>query len=297
MIKAFSQRLMPPYSGQAQVIESEQARAVTMDGNNWEFHFLNRIQNEKNNEGYSFRKKFRRIAYIDYQEVLNIASESSQHTEQIDDRILELAKFLATAASLPFSSADLYEYWLIDPEDDSPLALIFSCVEAEQMAMFPEKTEWTALPAAVMPIERTEDELQRCSPPVNYLVERMVEERAGRKPKARWFKRQEHEPDEFPPLMLKEDWSDETQLDLCQRYIQRQSSRLLMLQGLRNQDRTRLEIAAKFHALEVERFHPLYPEIADKQLMNTILVEARLRRASKEEEPSIHKRRDGIHYL
>ena len=36
--------------------------------------------------------------------------------------------------------------------------VIFSCSEPEQMATFPQRTEWTALPAAVMPIEATEEE-------------------------------------------------------------------------------------------------------------------------------------------
>ena len=39
MIKAYSQRLMPPYSGQVQIAESDRARALTMDGENWEIHF------------------------------------------------------------------------------------------------------------------------------------------------------------------------------------------------------------------------------------------------------------------
>ena len=147
-----------------------------------------------------------------------------------------------------------------------------------------------------MPIERTEAELKSEEPPVNYRVERMVDELGGLKPRGQWFNRRETGNELFPPLLVKEDWEDEAQYDLCQRYILRQSSRLLMLQGISQEDRVRLEIAAKDHALEVERFHPLYPEIADQQLINRILVEARLRRNASEQEPSIHKRRDGVLY-
>ena len=285
---------MPPYSGQAQIVESDRARAITMDGNNWEFHFLHALKDEVHKAGYSDRKSFRRVCYIDQSEVINIATRSAEQNQQMDERILELAKFISTA-SLPFPSADRHECWLLDPKDDSPLALIFSCAEAEQMSTFPNKTEWTALPAAQMPIERSEDELQRGEPPVNYRVERMVADRAGYKPRTRWFKRRENEPDNFPPFLLREDWPDQDQSDLCQRYIQRQAPRLLMLQGLTIEDRSRLEIAAKPYALEVERFYPLYPETADEKLMKTILVEARLRHTS-EEESSLHKRRDGVLY-
>ena len=38
MIKAFSQRLTPPFSGLVQIAESERARALTMDGNLWEIY-------------------------------------------------------------------------------------------------------------------------------------------------------------------------------------------------------------------------------------------------------------------
>ena len=40
MIKTYSQRLLPPYYGQVQIAESERARALTVDGQTWEFQFL-----------------------------------------------------------------------------------------------------------------------------------------------------------------------------------------------------------------------------------------------------------------
>ena len=51
-----------------------------------------------------------------------------------------------------------------------------------------------------------------------------------------------------------------------------------MLQGLTTPDRERLEIAAGRHAVEVEEYFPLYPEIVDQDRMSAIRVEARLRR-------------------
>jgi hypothetical protein len=77
--------------------------------------------------------------------------------------------------------------------------------------------------------------------------------------------------------MIREDWQEREQYELCQRYIQRQSSRLLMLHGLEAKERKRLELSAKGQALEVGRFHRLYPKVANRALMNAILVEARLR--------------------
>ena len=84
--------------------------------------------------------------------------------QTVDERILELTDFLADV-SLPFSSADQYEYWLLDAKDQSPLALIFSAKDPEQMNAYPSRPEWTALPAAVMPIEITEEEKSYAAAP------------------------------------------------------------------------------------------------------------------------------------
>ena len=126
----------------------------------------------------------------------------------------------------------------------------------------------------------------------------MVAERAGQRPKARWFNRHEHETEIFPPLMIREDWPEESQMQLCQRYIQRQAPRLLMLHGLSHDDRQRLESSCRPHAMEVARFCEVYPEVIDKALIQALRVEARLRAATEGElQPALHRRRDGILYI
>ena len=283
MIKAYSQRLLPPYSGQVQIVETEQARALTMDMETWEIQFRRHEMN------------FIRVAWVSHRGIGEIEAKAARDGEEIDERILELTRFIESA-SLPFPAADKFEYWLLDPVDDSPLALIFTCTEGEQMGRFPSHPEWTALPSAVMPIELTPEEKKRSDTPVNYRLEQLVAERAGKKPYARWFQRRPSEPDEFPALMIREDWENEADYEICQRYLRRQSTRLLMLHGLEHQERMRLEQAAKPYAMEVFRFHTLYPEFADDQLMSTILVEARLR-VSNGEQDGRSQRRDGISYL
>lgn len=282
MVRSYSQRLMPPYSGLVQIAESERARAVSMDGKSWEIHFLQAAN-------------FRRVAYIRHSELSRLSEQGTHEGHAIDERILELTGYLADA-TLPFTAADEFEYWLLDPLDESPLALIFSCTKAEQMSTFPVHPEWTALPAAVMPIESTEDERSGNLAPVNYRLERLVAERAGSKPKARWFRRRPSEPDTFPALLLREDWENEEDRALCQRYITRQSTRLLMLHGLEQADRLRMEQASRPHAKEVARFFSMYPEVIDNELMSAIRVEARIRGLTEDQDP-LHNRRDGILYI
>lgn len=292
MIKAHSQRLTPPYSGQVQIAESDRARALTMDGESWEIHFAHAA-----NVGASpnDQRRYRRAAYIDHRELVDMSKRSPQEIADVDERIIELAGFLATA-SLPFPAVDRFEYWLLDPVDASPLALIFSCAEADQMETYPIRAEWTALPAAVMPIEATPEEKERSYSPVNYRVESLITSRAGSNPSARWFERSTDEMGSFPPCLIREDWEDPADHELCQRYIKRQSTRLLMLHHLEHEDRLRLEIFARGYVFEVERFVPLYPAIVDDKLMKAMRVEARLRR-SETGPASLHDRRDGVLYM
>ena len=295
MIRAYSQRLTNPYYGQIQIAESERARAVSMDCETWEIHFLHDIIRTDNLAGNRPTRGYRRAAVVDHSQLKTLSQQSATESGAIDERILELIHFLAQA-SLPFPAADIYEYWLLDHKDESPLALIFSCTEADEMASFPDRPEWTALPAAVLPVDATDDEKQRSEAPVNYRLEQLVAERASRYPRARWFTRRAHESDSFPALLVREDWQEEFQHQLCQRYLARQAPRLLMLHWLTHEERKRLELAAKTNVVEVQRFYPLYPDVADKKLMNAMRVEARLR-GSSEKQSSLHKRRDGIHYL
>ncbi len=288
--------MIPPYSGQVQIAESDRARAITVDGESWEIQFRKTTSSAQTQLGQKVQTSFTRAAYIKHSDLGNITEAAASGESEVDERIVELAKFLVDA-SLPFPAADIYEYWLLDDNDGSPLALIFSCTHSDQMEMYPEKPEWTALPAAVLPIEPTQDEIDRSDSPVNYRLERLVAERAGYKPRARWFTRSSKEDIAFPPLLLREDWPEPAQQDLCQRYINRLSTRLLMLHGLNNDDRLRMEQAAKAHVFEVERFYPLYPDVADKSLMSAMRVEAQLRRSSEtEKETSLHDRRDGVLY-
>ena len=297
MIKTYSQRLLPPYYGLAQIAESERARAVTADGQTWEIQFLHQGNNgltQSSNGSKQSNLRYRRAVTISNSEIQqkNIGLDEEQF---VDERILELTDFLADI-TLPFPAADHFEYWLLDAKDQSPLALIFSAKDPEQMNAYPSRPEWTALPAAVMPIEMTEDEQSYSSAPVNYRLERLVAERAGINPKAKWFTRSLNEEQSFPTLMLTEDWLEEESVDLCQRYLKRQASRLLMLHSLNQEQRRQLEINARSNAIEVARFYQLYPQVVDQVLMNAILVEAKLRSVS-EDQPELHKRRDGIHYL
>jgi hypothetical protein len=278
-IRAYSQRLLPPFSGAVQIAQSERARAQSFDGVSWEIHYLPRSGQQTMPLGYALDRGYYRVAHIQDNRLTPYVLPAILDSAQVAGCISELYEFLSSA-TVPFPAADLFECWLLDGADASPLALIFSCCEASQMPTYPTKTEWTALPHSKLKIESTAEEQGRHEGPVNHRFQDLVKERAGGRPRTAWFERTPGEAGGFPPLLVREDWRSEREHDLCQRYLQRKAPLLLMLQGLPQADRERLEVAAKAHAIEVDQYYPLYPEINNEKRMAAIRVEARLRRGT-----------------
>lgn len=278
MIRVYSQRLLPPYTSVVQVAQSDRARAESLDGLNWEIFILPDNLNTANREqGYGLDKGFR-VGHFGKDELTFYTLPTCVNHTRAKARIEELAAFLSTA-EVPFPAADVYEYWLLDGEDESPIALIHSCCQESQMSSFPTKNQWTALPDSKMKVDKTAEELATHEAPVNHRLERLITSRAGMRPQAAWCKRHGDDADDFPPLLVTEDWKLSMDRELCQRYLLRKAPRLLMLQGIPAMDRERLEIASKQYAIEAAEYFQMYPEIHDEQLMTTIRVEARLRRS------------------
>lgn len=283
MIQAYSKRLLSPYTGLVHIAESNRARALSLEGKEWAIQFRvdDGNRQEQGHTGPPPKKQYVRVANINGAEIQRIKLPYQIDHSLVEAQILALADYLKDAI-LPFPAADTYEYWLLDGTNAQPLALIYSCVKAEEMAMYPHQLAWTATPAALSAVEKTPEELQVYTPPVNYQLEQLVNARAGRNPRTAWIKRRAGLDLDFPPCLVSEQWEEAEHAHLCQRFIARLAPRLLMLHGLEPSDRRRLEHEAKAHALEVEHYFPLYPEIADEKLMSSIRVEARLRLAAGE---------------
>ncbi|MEJ2317263.1 MAG: hypothetical protein P8Y83_09985 [Gammaproteobacteria bacterium] len=298
MIRAYTQRLLPPYSGVVLIAETNRARAQSFDGINWDIQYLPGDSpagdGYEREQGYALDRSYFRVAHIYEKELETYIFPVHLDVAEVTASIHELSEFLSTA-KVPFPIADLYEYWLLDGADESPLALIFSCCTESQMATYPVRVNWTALPHSKMRVENTAGEQARRESPVNDRFQRLISSRAGVKPKAAWFKRHPGESDDFPPFLVREDWEHAEDRDLCQRYLHRKSPRLLMLQGIPHADRERMEIAAKDYALEVDDYFALYPEVNDEQRMSAIRVEARLRRHLPEHlKPKQKSKSDGM---
>jgi hypothetical protein len=282
MIRMYSKRLLAPFVGVIQVAEIGRARALNADGENWAIQYaLSDDTGSRTNKHVTDPSShYSLVATIEHGQLEPRAVHPFLDPVDVRSAIEHLFGAV-TVARIPFAAADRYEYWLLDRADERPLALLYSSVDEQDMALPPPPPVWLAIPAAQLDVQAPEPAQNTYVPPVNYRLQKLVEERAGTKPRAAWFERPDPATDDFPPCLIREDWESEERQRLCDLYIQRLAPRLLMMHGLSKSDRHRLEQAARDFVFDVERFYPLYPEVVDTSLLTAARVEARMRRAAE----------------
>ncbi|AGA34638.1 hypothetical protein TVNIR_3001 [Thioalkalivibrio nitratireducens DSM 14787] len=269
MIKLYSRRLLLPFVGVVQIAEMGRARALSMDGDYWSIQY--RLPASPRAQSGRPRADpaatYTRIVGYNYAAVGTVRQhrlESHPVHPALDvDEVRSASKRLfeaVNAARLPFDAADRFEYWLLDARDEMPLALLYTSVDEQEPALPPPQVEWQAMPASELKVQAPEPPQAFYVPPVNYRLERMVAERAGARPRAAWFERGDPAGGDFPPCLIREDWQDEPQQVLCDRYVRRLAPRLLMCRSLPRPVRQRLERAAREHVFEIERFLPCIPK-------------------------------------
>lgn len=281
MSRLYSKKLLLPFVGVIQVAELDWGRALSLDGKNWAIRYAQNDDEQVRNGPFRDdpRVNFSLVVSIEGGRPEPRAVHPALESERVHTDCQRLFEALRDVR-IPLEAADRYEYWLLDGSDESPLALLYSCVDEQEMQWPVPPPEWLAMPAAELAIPDPDPPVQATYlPPVNYRLQKQIEERAGNSPRAAWFERTAAT-DDFPPCLIREEWEDPECQRLCDLYLQRLAPRLLMLAGLPRTVRQRLEQAACEHVFEVAQFYPLYPEVVDDSLLNTARVEARLRRAN-----------------
>lgn len=289
MTRMYSRRLLLPYAGVIQVAEMGRARALSLDGDRWaiQYSLLEPTRERGHMHVADPGSNYSRVAGFNHTLVGTvIEGRLESHPihplldpEEVRSACHRLVEELSHVR-MPFPAADRYEYWLLDSRDERPLALLGSSVDEQDLAFPPPRPTWLAMPAAELDVPAPEPPQDTYIPPVNYRLQKAVEKRAGTKPRALWFDRSTGPQDDFPPCLIREDWDDEEQHLLCELYLRRLAPRLLMMEGLAPPVRHRLEEAARAYVFDVERFHPLYPEVVDTRTLTAARVEARMRRAN-----------------
>ena len=281
MTKLYSKRVLLPFVGVVQVADLGRVRALSLDGINWTVRYQH-LENDQTRRGlfnYDPRVNIALMLNIEQGQLKYrvIRTDLDPDQSAIDSqRLFEIIQ----SARIPFEATDRYEYWLLDGKDETPLALLHSCVDEAEMESYTPHPVWRAIPAAELPVpDSVAQDEAFYQPPVNYRLQQFIETQAGSKARGAWFNRSNTKSEHFPPCLIKTNWDDAESQRLCDLYLQRLAPRLLMLAGLPGKVRQRLEIAASQHAIEVDSFYRLYPEVIDDDVLEAARVEARLRQA------------------
>ena len=124
MLRTYSRRLLSPFIGVVQVAEMPEARALSLDGCNWEVQYarVSEAQFRAQHPGIDPSLRFALVATIEKGALKTRGRHPFVTSDAIRASINQLYAALS-AASLPFDAVDEHEYWLLDEADGAPLAL------------------------------------------------------------------------------------------------------------------------------------------------------------------------------
>ncbi|HFD80512.1 MAG TPA: hypothetical protein ENK05_09010 [Gammaproteobacteria bacterium] len=278
-------RRLGPYLGVIQVIDVGSACAYSTDGVNW------RIR-QRNPAG--------RLSWGIVQ--LREGDLSELRLANAD----ELIDALEHHPPVPFPLRDRYELWLLHNESRKPLALLRTAYREQDMERVTDP-HWrpflltdTAFVSPTLQRKEKEEPARGWPVPHRDQLESQVNMASRPMPAAQWFERREDGSgrgcgglrladeeigrslpgDDFPPLLISEDWDDEVQRALVIDYHDWHAAALLAHQNLDRALRRRLEKAACKRPRSLLGSYPLIPEVLDREAMEVALVSARIMAAS-----------------
>jgi len=281
-VRYYSMRRLSPYQGTIQITQLRDFRAMTTDGVTWRVQFLNQ------------------------------RSRISSHAVWRDDgsgnlietsRTSDLIRALQAHPPFPFPAEDTLELWLLDAEEQKPLALLATTLGSHHpphdmpvawQATLPGSDDFVA--PSLTPTTKTATSHIAHSEVLN----RFVQKAAGPLERTQWFRREDDgtgtglhgnrlhglqegrtlKQSSFPELIVRERWDVEQERNLVRDYHDWQAPQLLTHTTISRPTRDRLERAACRQAEKLYRVRHLLPEIVNPDLLNVAFVEAVIRRST-----------------
>lgn len=282
-------RRLNPFLGVTQMVELEIGRALSTDAVNWEIQLaverpagwgsLNRNRSERQFYRYGVWSDDEGLAHFP----LHPRLDPLALRESAD---ILVAAVCRSARHRPYALADRYELWLVD-YDETPVALL-AAVNQQHLTSMQRSAQWCAAAPGDSTFDATSwrhlgRERAVTSGPRGHceLLEALVKRRTGGARNAKWFERavDQEAAAVLPELPITEVWENADDAQLVADYVAWLAPRLLTL-PLTPATRARLEVAAMAQPRLVDRLFPLYPAVADADLMNRLRVQARIMSAS-----------------
>jgi len=290
-----------PFKGVLQVARTEDARALSADGVNWEIQVL-AAQPEHDwrspNINTPILRYFRFGNWSKAEGLQRVPVSPLLDLNTMLDAEARLVSLLPAALErLPFPLGERYESWLLDTAH-RPFALIASTTERHFIGDI-DTQPWAAaalrdhgfiapsLMTRGIPAHDGHNPRRHASE-----LEQLVKKTAGKPARQAWFFRTREgscriESDDvpvserdFPMLPLREDWDDPADADLVRDYLDWCAPFVLSLPVLDAVARDRFERAAAKRATLVASLYRLYPSVENPELIRALRVEVELRQAN-----------------
>lgn len=303
-VNCYSQRILNPFRGVMNIISIGGADAVTIDGSNWILYIHDNFDCPTDDPEEFFEIEMPDIRFGDWNAESGlrrsplIASYHYSEIQAIGNALLDTVQKYSDRCPFPFK--DKYELWLLDEKTSEPLALLDSvCNEAEIHS--PENLAWEAGLRCKQEFMKEFSLTGEQSSSAGDLLNSIINQRAGERPSAQWFYRdnldygkgvsginlnddlaeRELSARLFPKMLVQQQWRHKPDETLVEAFINWLSPYLLVLDFLRDAQREVLEIQAKQYALLVDKMYPLYPKVINQKAINAARVEAMMRKSNQ----------------
>lgn len=279
----YSLRQWSPYQGTVQIVEVPGFRAVSRDGQRW--------QVQARNEGIRF------FTYGTW-------SADGSGNLIATDRTQALVDALENKPRLPFPAIDHLELWLLDQKQLLPLALLRSMPDTRR-PFVTELPRWQSAYSSESEFVSSSilsraDDVDTQHIAHHEVLERFISVEAGAFPSAQWFRRQTDgsglglgtsnvpgelasrvlRSEEFPELLIREQWNEEMFAQLVADYHSWQAPDLLTHATLSTGARDFLERKAVGSAQRIYSLRNVLPRIINRDLVNAAFIEAMIRQTA-----------------
>lgn len=280
-VRAYAVRRLMPFLGMLQVIEMEQARATSANGLVWhlELQSLQPMAWGSLNAGPGEKGWYLHALWSEQEGLCDAPVGSAGRDPLARERCEALIEQIR-ATSLPLPLADRQELWLLDEQEQRPLALLYA-VQPAAPRPNPEPRRWLGC------FGREGVAGQRRFPQIE-LLESQVRRRSGfgqRRLWVTWDQAHERVIDEagqplavedFPCCGLREDWALAEEAERVAAYLRWIAPSLLTLPWLPEQRRLWLEESLAIQATSIEYHWRLYPRILRPEYVRAARVQTRL---------------------
>jgi hypothetical protein len=302
----YAMRSLNPFQGVAQILETPQARAIGNDGLNWRIQIRSEIYKTPWSSlaiPTHYDRYFVYGVWSHTDGLARVPVHPSLYQEHVEQAVQNLLAQLSKASRrLPFPLRDSIELWLMDASATQPIALIASQLSQAEIPMH-KSLHWYPTENSDTPFNSNAFAADQARATIKSqtqdLLLQLIKQRCTLPFQAFWIERHSDgsgcivcnhtgktsrrgellDANAFPPCLLSEDWQVPEAQQLVTDYLNWQAPLLLML-PLPAPCRQQLEVQAQQRPLAVHTYHRLYPEVIDQALLNKILVEAVMRKAT-----------------